>query len=160
MKTAGMNFKAPLKGWQLQPFKPVMLMIAICFLSACNNEPQPLEFGKDVCAFCRMTVIDKKFGAELVNSKGKTVKFDSEECMLSYLKNNKDFKPETYQVINYQNPGELIDAQKAFYLVGGNIKSPMGGKMAAFKNMESAKTFQEELKGDLLLWNKILPLNI
>ena len=126
----------------------MFLFAVISMLTACNAEPQPLEFGKDVCAFCQMTVIDKKFGAEVVNSKGKTIKFDSEECMLNYLRANKDFKP------------ELIDAQKAFYLYGGNIKSPMGGKLAAFKSMESAKKLQEELKGDLLLWDKISALKL
>ncbi len=158
MEPKRLNKKSLLSQGPLQFIKTAVLLFIISMLSACNAEPQPLEFGKDVCAFCQMTVIDKKFGAELVNSKGKTLKFDSEECMLNYLRANKDFKPETYRVINYENPGELIDATKSFYLTGGNIKSPMGGKLAAFKSMESAKKFQEELKGDLLLWNKIAAL--
>lgn len=107
-----------------------------------------------------MTLVDKKFGAELVNNKGKTVKFDSEECMLKYLKSNKDFKPTKFEVINYSNPGEMIDAEKAFYLIGGAVKSPMGGQLAAFKNQEDAKKFGAELKGNLVLWNKVFEVKI
>jgi copper chaperone NosL len=136
-------------------FKQIILLAFISMISACSTSPQPLEFGKDLCAFCQMTAMDKKFGAELINKQGKALKFDSEECMLNYLNSNKEFKAITYLVVNYENPGELIDAQKAFYLQGGNVKSPMGGKLAAFKTPDAAKKFQAELKGDVLLWDKI-----
>lgn len=106
-----------------------------------------------------MTVIDEKFGAMLVNRKGKAIKFDSGECMLGYMKADKSFTPEKYFIINYQKPGELMDAEKAFYIHGGNVNSPMGGKLAAFETTEAAEKFQKELKGDLILWDKVIALN-
>lgn len=135
------------------------LFIILLSVFSCNNEPPKINFGKDACHFCKMTVIDEKFGAMLVNNKGKALKFDSGECMLGYTKADKSFIPEKYFVINYEKPGELLDAEKAFYIHGGNVNSPMGGKLAAFETREAAEKFQQELKGDLILWNNVTELN-
>jgi copper chaperone NosL len=139
-------------------YRVLTFCLLLLFVS-CGNETQPIEFGKDMCAFCKMTAIDKKFGAELINSKGKTVKFDSGECMINYLKTYKDFKPVNYLVINYDNPGELIDAEKSYYLHGGSINSPMGGQLAAFKTREAAVALQARFTGEVILWNTLVNLN-
>lgn len=135
------------------------VFMLILFLSSCNSEPQPIEFGKDNCEFCKMTIIDKKFGAELINSKGKTLKFDAIECMMSYYKINADFNPEKYLVVDYEKNVGLIDGEQAFFLQGGNVRSPMGGNIAAFSTREAAERFHQELQGDILLWNKVAQFN-
>ena len=135
------------------------LFLVLMLLSSCEIKPEPIDYGKDVCAFCSMTAMDKKFGAELINSNGKILKFDCGECMFQYLKSNTDFKPEKILVTAYDSPGNLIDAEKAFYLSGGNINSPMGGRLAAFTTREDAEKFQKELNGDLILWDKAISLN-
>lgn len=75
--------------------------------------------------------------------------------MLQYIRVNKEFLASKYLIISYENPGNLIDAEKAFYLFGGNINSPMGGKLAGFKTREEAEKFQKEYNGDIILWNKV-----
>ena len=135
------------------------LFIILFFISSCNNEPPKINFGKDLCEFCKMTAMDEKFGAVLVNKKGKALKFDSGECMINYLKTDRNFEAEKFLIINYENPGELLDAEKAFYIHGGNLNSPMGGNLAAFKTHEAAEKFQQELKGDLILWSAVAGLN-
>lgn len=128
-------------------------------LAACNNNPEPITYGKDVCTSCKMTIMDQKFGAELVSSKGKIMKFDSGECMLAYLKAEDASASAKKLVVNYANPGELIEADGAFYLHGGSINSPMGGNLAAFKTSSEAEKFQTELGGDLILWNKAVQIS-
>lgn len=130
------------------------LIVAI-ILSACNTQPEPINYGKDQCAACRMTIMDKKFGAELISSKGKIVKFDSGECMLAFMKADNTFSPKLYLVTNYAAPGNLIEADKAFYLHGGNVNSPMGGNLAAFNTSQDAEKHQTTLGGDLLKWTSI-----
>ena len=119
-------------------FLKALLFIVFTAVSieSCNNETPKINFGKDMCAFCKMTVIDEKFGALLINNKGKTLYFDCCDC----------------------NPRILIDAEKAHYLHGENIKSPMGGNIASFKTSEDAERFQKSLQGDLILWNKVLEI--
>ena len=141
-------------------FHLLLVWSAICgLLSSCNTEPQPINFGKDNCDFCKMTIIDKKFGAELVNKKGKVIKFDSGECMVNYLKIDKTFEADKFLIINYTNPEELIEADKSFFLRGGNVNSPMGGQLAAFKTKEEAQKIQIELQGDLLLWTDVTQIS-
>ena len=72
--------------------KELLLITLIIFLSACSNEPQPIMYGVDLCHHCKMTIMDKKFGAELINKKGKTLKFDSGECMVNYTSTDKNFE--------------------------------------------------------------------
>lgn len=157
-----MNQKEALQGRRLLPLcraLPFAFFLTVLLLSSCEIRPTAIEYGKDMCSYCGMIAIDKRFGAEIINSKGKVLKFDCGECMFRYMKMDKGFKPAEYLVVSYENPGNLIDAEKAFYLSGGNINSPMGGKLAAFATQEAAEKFQKELKGDLILWAKVKGLN-
>lgn len=136
--------------------KIIVFILIICiFIVSCSTEPQPINFGKDLCAHCSMTIMDKKFGAEMVNSKGKAIKFDSGECMVSYLNSENKFEAAQYLVVNYNSEGELINATEAFYLHGGSVVSPMGGNLAAFKTKADAEKMQSELGGELLMWNDV-----
>ena len=147
---------------QTAEISPRIAAVAIFFttlLASCSTQPVALDFGKDECSFCKMTVIDKKFGAEVISPKGKIFKFDSGECMFRFLNGEKEFKASQYLIVNYEDPGSLVDAEKAFYLMGGNINSPMGGKLAGFKTREAAEKFQKDTRADLLLWNKIKEIN-
>lgn len=139
--------------------KNTIFITLVIYLSACNTEPVKINYGKDICDFCKMTIMDKKFGAELINKKGKTLKFDSGECMVSYMKADKNFEATQILIVNYVNPEELIDAEKSFFLHGGNVNSPMGGQLAAFKTREDAEKYQKELKGDLLLWTDVTQIS-
>ncbi len=131
-------------------------VFSVCILIvSCSTEPQPINFGKDLCAHCSMTIMDKKFGAEMVNSKGKAVKFDSGECMVNYINSETKFEAAQYLIVNYTSEGELIKAEEAFFLHGGNVNSPMGGNLAAFNTKADAEKMQAELGGDLMLWNDV-----
>ncbi len=139
--------------------RKILFITLVIFLYSCDNKPQVITYGVDLCQHCKMTIMDKKFGAELINKKGKTLKFDSGECMVSYMKTDKDFVAAQILVINYSNPEELIEADKSFFLHGGNVNSPMGGQLAAFKTRADAEKFQKELQGDLLLWTDVTQIS-
>src|SRR5680860_1574966 len=95
----------------------VFLFLPVLFLFACNISPQPINYGEDACHYCTMTIVDHQHAAQIVTNKGKAYKFDAIECMLNYLKENDDVKPELYLVVNFMDPGQLIDATKATYLI-------------------------------------------
>ncbi len=61
------------------------LLLTSIFLLSCKAEPEPLHYGKDACHACKMTLMDKKFGSELVTKKGKVYKFDDTNCMLNFM---------------------------------------------------------------------------
>lgn len=135
------------------------VLALLILVAGCTTELPKIEFGKDQCALCRMTIMDKKFGAMLVNSKGKALRFDSGECMVNYLRTEKTFEASKFYVIDYNQPEVLIEADKAFYLKGGEVNSPMGGQLAAFNTQEEAAKAQLSLQGDVILWDKLLGLS-
>ena len=142
--------------------KSIIFLVALAlvvFLQACSVSPQPIEYGKDVCEFCKMTIMDKKFGAEMLNQNGKAVKFDSGECMVNYMNTNTNFKAVQYLVVSYNNPGQLIDAEKSCYIHGGNVNSPMGGNLASFSDKSTAEQFQSQLQGELIHWNEVVKIS-
>ncbi len=135
----------------------IAVLLPLAFFSSCSVKPLPINYGKDQCHLCKMTIMDTKFGAELVTNKGKVFHFDSDECMIGYLKKN-TVPENTYSfmlVTDYANPGILTDAKSAFYLHGDNVQSPMGGNVASFSKEEDAKKWQSTLGGDIIHWSSI-----
>ena len=118
-----------------------LLSLTLIFISGCQNGPQPINYGTDLCAMCRMKIMDNKFGAEVVTKRGRVFKFDSDECLMGYL-NTGTLKPEQkgqLLVIDYMNPGNFIDAEKAFYLHSEKLPSPMGANISSFKTLDEAQ---------------------
>ena len=140
----------------------IVNLILACIASfnfiSCSTEPELLAFGTDSCHFCTMTLMDNKFGAELVTKKGKVYKFDDMNCFLSFYnsgyENVEDFQHKL--VIDYSNPGKLMDATNGFYLKSEAIHSPMNGQVAAFESKASMDTFKKEWKAIYLAWGEVI----
>lgn len=127
-------------------------------LSACNVEPEALHYGEDACHTCRMTLVDRKFGAELVTRKGKIYKFDDLNCMLAFYNSGEvDTGDYAYKlVVDLSQPGKFIDAADAFYVKAPSIKTPMASHVAAFADKESMETANTQLKGIYLVWGELV----
>ncbi len=124
---------------------------------SCSTEPEPLHYGMDICTFCKMTLVDNKFGAELVTKKGKVYKFDDLNCFVNYY--NSGYEPvEDFQhrlVIDYSNPGKLMNATDGFYVKSPDIRTPMDSQIAAFGTKSSMDTFMKQWKGIYLSWGEV-----
>ena len=132
-------------------------LLSVSLLS-CNVEPEPLQYSKDACYTCKMTLVDKKFGAELVTQKGKVYKFDDVNCMLNFY-NLEGNSPEEFPyklVVDFNQPAKLIDAANAFYLKSPEIKSPMASQVAAFEKKESMEDFKKKVSGIYLVWGELV----
>lgn len=136
-------------------FKISVLASLLLVLNSCNFGPQPIDFGNDGCHFCKMTIVDKIHGAELVTDKGKVYKFDATECMLEYLDDYPETAIGTLLTNYYEAPTKFIVMQDASFLISAAIPSPMGANLTAFKTLESAKKIQAEKGGKLYNWNEL-----
>ena len=67
---------------------PLVALIVVMGMSSCNVKPEVIVVGKDQCCFCKMTVSDPKFGAEIVTVKGRNYKFDDMHCVLAFMHHN------------------------------------------------------------------------
>lgn len=132
-------------------------LVTFLFLS-CSSEPETLKYGSDACYACKMTLMDKKFGAELVTAKGKVYKFDDANCLISFI-NSGYMADETIEhklIVDYSQPGKLIPAEKAFYLKSDQIRSPMASHVAAFETEEMMLTYKPKLQAIALTWAELI----
>ena len=138
----------------------IIFPVLLTFVS-CGTEPEPINYGHDQCYFCKMSIVDENYGAEVVTSKGKVYKFDAAECMINYLNENNltDDEAGKLLVIDTSEPGKLIDAVKAYYLISPKLKSPMGENISAFESMDKASEYKKEYGGDFYDW-EILKRNL
>ncbi len=102
---------------------------AMLAASACAVNPH-LAFGTDACSECRMIISDTRFGAVFVTSTGKSLPFDSVDCLLEYLQANPSVDPKGVYVVDAAAPGALIAAEQAMYVVDGAVRPPMGSTVA------------------------------
>ncbi|HEX8038866.1 MAG TPA: nitrous oxide reductase accessory protein NosL [Chryseosolibacter sp.] len=136
----------------------VIAVSLISLLLSCTVEPEPLEYGQDACHTCRMTLVDKRFGAELVTTKGKVYKFDDINCMLAFFNSGEvDHRGYAYKlVVDFDKPASFTEATEAFYLKSAALKTPMASQIAAFSRKEDMETRKKELKGIYLVWGELV----
>ena len=128
----------------------------IFILSSCgSNGPQVILINKDACEFCKMTITDGRFMAQLLTKKGRVYKFDDLSCMLSYSNALNKTSIENFYVANYEKQNELMEAAKAWYVADSSFKSPMGGNTAAFASKESAVLQAAKYKANSIDWNTL-----
>ncbi|MEP7254448.1 MAG: nitrous oxide reductase accessory protein NosL [Ferruginibacter sp.] len=138
--------------------KAAMSVFLIVAITSCNAGPQPIKTGVDNCYFCKMTISDVRFGAEIVTIKGKVYKFDDLHCILSYLQ-TKDIVPANIKdiyLINYSGGHQLININKALLLKADELRSPMRGNIAAFDNNDSLITIQKRFSGNTVNWKDLI----
>lgn len=140
------------------PWSSLLLLLALAF-SSCTPEPEPIQYGFDACAHCKMTIYDARYGAEAVTKKGKIFKFDSIECMAGYLQEHEMEEDILYKLVtDFEQPERLIAVESAAILQSEALPSPMGMFLTAFGAQESAQQFQQERGGQLLNWQETLQI--
>lgn len=130
----------------------------IIFLMSCTSEPEAINYGKENCQFCKMTIMDNKYGCEVVTQKGKVFKFDDVSCMIKYINiSEQTIKDYAHIVVNsYDKPANLIDVNKAYFVVSPNFSSPMMGNVAAFSDEKQAsETLKKDNEAKKYSWNEL-----
>lgn len=129
----------------LKGTKEKMVIAAyLLFFNACSVDgPAPIQFGKDECTHCKMTLTDQKYGAEIISNTNKVIKFDDVNCLINYTKSHPELKEKirTIYIVDFNKAGNFVLAKDAFFLQGEDFKSPMGGAVAAF----STKNDRDEI---------------
>ena len=130
----------------------------LIFLAAsCTVKERPISYGSDECDYCKMTIMDHRYGAELVTQKGKAYTFDAAECLIEYLYHNEETGQNSkfLLVTSFTEPDHLIDAKSAIYLVSNGMPSPMGAYLTAFSDREIAQEYHQEKGGELFTWDEL-----
>lgn len=129
-----------------------MAMVMVFSLIACSNEIRPINYGKDNCNFCKMTIIDKKFGVEIFSQKGKIFLMDDLSCAQQFVKEGSIDINQIKEVYinNFNGPGQLINLKQSFLVKNPSLGSPMGGNMAAFSTIDDANKYIKSNGGETI----------
>ena len=132
-------------------------MLMLSSMTGCKTDPQPLKIGIDNCYFCKMTISDARFGAEVITVKGKYYKFDDTHCLLSFLQAGALEKSEIAGVylVDFSGSHALVQAENSLLLKSDALRSPMGGNIAAFANADSLKDMIRQFNGIETNWQSI-----
>lgn len=134
----------------------IKLILVSALLWSCNVQPEAIEYGKDACHFCNMTIVNRQYASQLVTSKGKVYKYDATECMIHSLESElQNTQIAMYLVSDFNEPGQLMDATSATYLVSDKISSPMGANLSSFKDEITAKDANKKFQGEIFSWKQI-----
>lgn len=138
--------------------KAISVAAIIVFLfSSCKVKPEPFAYGKDVCDDCKMTIMEPKFGGEIITKKGKIYKFDDAHCLVHFMKagNAKDADVSQIVFLDYNNEKNFLDAKSSAFVTSEQLKSPMNGNTACFASKELAQENAKQTNGIVKTWEEV-----
>jgi copper chaperone NosL len=164
IKVPGMAYQPPLIGFkQLLNFGAYSvpdiggwLFIGagvLMLITSCTEiGPKPVKINIDQCEFCKMTITDAKYACQLATAKGRVYMFDDLKCMSNYKKAQPQPETSKFYVADFLNPTAFLIIQNATLINSENIKSPMGGGIAAFADAKSAEPYLEQYQAEITSW--------
>jgi copper chaperone NosL len=134
-----------------------IFVFLISMLFSCNTKPEPFNVGKDACSFCKMNITDTRFGGEVITKKGKVYKFDDLHCLVTFLNSTEVEEDDIASMltINFEKPNSFLNVKHASYVVGPEIKSPMGSQTAGFESYDKAASFSTTGNVEVMDWEPL-----
>jgi len=142
-----------------------VLLITGSGLAEAKEPIQPTD--KDKCPVCGMFVYKyPDWLAEVAFKDGSVVFFDGAKDLFKYYFNIPKYSPgqgkkdiATVFVVEYYDM-KLMDARKAFFVIGSDVYGPMGHELIPFAAAEDAETFMKDHKGKRVLRFEEITLNV
>lgn len=136
---------------------PAGIAMLMLLFAGCTIRPEPIRFGKDNCDYCKMIIVDKKFGGEIVTSKGKIYKFDDIKCVVDFINDGKaEERNSTIYFLDYNGTGNFIEKDSAFLMKSESLRSPMSGNTAAFPTTALRDEAIKTLAGTSITWQDLM----
>ena len=141
----------------------IVLLITGSVLALAGEPAQPSE--KDKCPVCGMFVYKyPDWLAEVVLKDGSAVFFDGAKDLFKYYFQIQKYSPGQSKkeisaifVMEYYDMN-LMDARKAYFVIGSDVYGPMGHELIPFASREDAKTFMKDHKGkQVLVFEEVTP---
>ena len=133
------------------------LLLLITIVSSCVAPgPRALALGIDECAQCRMMITDARFGGEVVTRTGRVMTFDALECLAAYVAQTDPRSVHAIWVSDFEHPGTWLPAERAMYVAGASIGSPMGRALLAVAPAVSSGDAMRRYGGRAQVWDDVL----
>ena len=138
------------------------LLIGVFLFSSllyCNSDkPKIIKSGEQTCSYCRMKIVDRRFNAQAVTTRGKHYHYDSIECMVADTQDKAKTSSEVFlkkYVKDFFNPDNFVEAEKAHYIFSEKLASPMGAGISAYAEQESVQKAQKKYDGQTLTFPEV-----
>ena len=125
---------------------------AIALAASCQKstiEPIAIE-ANEMCSFCRMSISEKRYAAELIDNDGQAYKFDDISCMANFIEQKRNNASIQATFVMDFDRREWLKAENASYVRSSEFKTPMNGGIVAFKDQSSAQAAATKYHGTLL----------
>jgi copper chaperone NosL len=132
-------------------------LLAGLIMISCTAKPEPFSYGKDNCYFCKMGIVDAKYGGEVITKKSKVYKFDDLVCMVRFLQSEtlKENEIAKKVIINFEKENDFLDVSKAVFWASPELRSPMGSNAAAFATKQAAEKAKAGKEGQIMSWDEL-----
>ena len=135
----------------------LILLLVACIPVAGGSQPPEIAYSQDICDGCGMIIDDARFAAALILETGETRKFDDLAEMFAYTARHPQEEVRAWFAHDYGS--EIwVNAASAFYVIGDELPTPMGGGVIAFEAHQSALTFAGERNADVFTFEQVMEL--
>ncbi len=136
----------------------ISLLFGGCARGDTAIKPAEIQYGLDACAECNMIISDPRYASsyarEISEGRYESLSFDDIGDMVVHAQKHPEHKIVGWYVHDYQSQ-EWIDATQAFYVLGHDIRSPMGHGLAAHTTRTAAEQMATTVKGEVLTWTEL-----
>ncbi len=124
--------------------------VAVVHLTGCADGTPSITWDRDACEHCRMTLSDRRFGAAAITSAGRTVRFDSLECLAAWLATQEP--PRSLWGTDAVAPGTLLPLADLRFHQMTEGTSPMGLGIIAVAASHATTAWD----GQVLTWDDVV----
>jgi copper chaperone NosL len=132
------------------------LVAAVVFLwpSGPRTGPEPIAWGRDTCAHCRMHLSQPGYAAEMRDRSGTLHKYDDVGCLVAAIVAARAEVPEAW--VEDHEGGGFVPLLSAHLVRAAEVSTPMGHGVVAFKEPGAARAFAEAHGGRLVRFEELL----
>lgn len=139
-------------------FRSVLFLSLLTILQvSCSVKHEPIRYGTDSCDFCKMLIMDNRYGAEIVTTKGKVYKFDDINCLVLYIDANvSDETTLSHRLVtDYNGTEQMTEVEDAFFIHSEFLRTPMASQVVAFLSEADKNAFLAQSEGKSLSWTEV-----
>jgi copper chaperone NosL len=133
----------------------VVVVAAIVFLwPGPRRGPEPIAWGRDACAACRMVISRPGFAGEMRDADGRLTRYDDVGCLLRAVTGAHREVPEAW--VEDHGGGGWMPLLRAHLVRAEHADTPMGYGLVAFADAAAARAFAERSGGDVVALEEVL----
>ena len=103
--------------------------------------PEPIAYGRDTCASCRMHVSQPGFAGEMRDPDGTLTKYDDVGCLIRAILAAHREVPDAW--VEDHASGGFVPLLSAKLVRGDAASTPMGSGLVAFADESAARTYAD-----------------